>query len=410
MKTEIIAVGTELLLGQIVNTNASYLSEKLANIGYEVYYQSVVGDNPERLKELLKIASKRSELVVLCGGLGPTEDDLTKETVAGFIGSQLLTDQKALNKLEARIKVTHKILTPNNLKQAQYIEGGEVVPNDRGLAIGSFVADAGVKYLLLPGPPSELKAMVKSHVLPRLIELLPAKSQLTSRVLRFYGIGESALATSLASMIAEQNNPTIALYAKENEVTIRLTAKGENEEKNKEAIDRVEIEILRICGDYFYGYGEDNSLIKECFKYLSDREAMSIKIYDCFTDGRLTTAWENEGQLNRHLCSVVTKAINGQVLLPNGHQVLLSELDEATLTDNHRRLITNKSDILSILLIGDVVSSDKGAFFEGESWLSIQYNGEFYYKKTIYAGNEDTIKDRGVLEVTSFLRQLIRLT
>ena len=264
MKAEIIAVGTEILTGQIVNTNAQFLSEKLAEIGVDVYFQTAVGDNETRLKSLLEIAQKRSNLVILTGGLGPTEDDLTKQTLAQFLGRHLTFDAQAQAKLDDFF--AHRpdyARTPNNERQAQIVEGSIPLPNETGLAVGGMIEVDGVTYVVLPGPPSELKPMVLNELLPR----LTTGAKLYSRVLRFFGIGESQLVTILSDLIEEQTDPTIAPYAKTGEVTLRLSTKATSQEEARKALDNIEEKILarqtfegialkEIC----YGYGEEASL------------------------------------------------------------------------------------------------------------------------------------------------------
>ena len=264
MKAEIIAVGTEILTGQIVNTNAQFLSEKLAEIGVDVYFQTAVGDNETRLISLLEIAQKRSNLVILTGGLGPTEDDLTKQTLAQFLGRHLTFDAQAQAKLDDFF--AHRpdyARTPNNERQAQIVEGSIPLSNETGLAVGGMIEVDGVTYVVLPGPPSELKPMVLNELLPR----LTTGAKLYSRVLRFFGIGESQLVTILSDLIEEQTDPTIAPYAKTGEVTLRLSTKATSQEEARKALDNIEEKILarqtfegialkEIC----YGYGEKASL------------------------------------------------------------------------------------------------------------------------------------------------------
>ncbi len=264
MKAEIIAVGTEILTGQIVNTNAQFLSEKLAEIGVDVYFQTAVGDNETRLISLLEIAQKRSNLVILTGGLGPTEDDLTKQTLAKFLGKNLVFDPQAQAKLDDFF--AHRpdyARTPNNERQAQIVQGSIPLPNETGLAVGGMIEVDGVTYVVLPGPPSELKPMVLNELLPR----LTTGAKLYSRVLRFFGIGESQLVTILSDLIEEQTDPTIAPYAKTGEVTLRLSTKATSQEEARKALDNIEEKILarqtfegialkEIC----YGYGEEASL------------------------------------------------------------------------------------------------------------------------------------------------------
>ncbi|RSK16677.1 putative competence-damage inducible protein [Streptococcus oralis] len=288
MKAEIIAVGTEILTGQIVNTNAQFLSEKLAEIGVDVYFQTAVGDNEARLLSLLEIASQRSNLVILTGGLGPTEDDLTKQTLAKFLGKDLVFDPQAQEKLD--IFFAHRpdyARTPNNERQAQIVEGATPLPNETGLAVGGVSEVDGVTYVVLPGPPSELKPMVLNQLLPKLM----TGTKLYSRVLRFFGIGESQLVTILADLIDHQTDPTLAPYAKTGEVTLRLSTKAVSQEKADQALDILESQILGhhtfegiSLRDICYGYGEETSLASVVVEELKKRQK-SITAAESLTAG-----------------------------------------------------------------------------------------------------------------------------
>ena len=264
MKAEIIAVGTEILTGQIVNTNSQFLSEKLAEIGVDVYFQTAVGDNETRLLSLLEIAKNRSQLIVLTGGLGPTEDDLTKQTLAKFLERDLVFDSEAQEKLDLFFAQRPDYArTPNNERQAQIIRGSTPLPNETGLAVGGMIEVEGVTYVVLPGPPSELKPMVLNELLPR----LTTGAKLYSRVLRFFGIGESQLVTILADLIEQQTDPTLAPYAKTGEVTLRLSTKARSQAEANQVFDYLEKTILEresfegiVLRELCYGYGEEASL------------------------------------------------------------------------------------------------------------------------------------------------------
>lgn len=290
MKAEIIAVGTEILTGQIVNTNAQFLSEKLAEIGVDVYFQTAVGDNESRLLSLLEIAKNRSNLVILTGGLGPTEDDLTKQTLAHFLGRDLTFDAQAQAKLDDFF--AHRpdyARTPNNERQAQIVEGSTPLPNETGLAVGGMIEVAGVTYVVLPGPPSELKPMVLNELLTR----LTTGAKLYSRVLRFFGIGESQLVTILSDLIEEQTDPTLAPYAKIGEVTLRLSTKATSQEEARKSLDRLEVQILArqtfegvALKDICYGYGEEASLasvvveeLKKQHKTITAAESLTAGLF-----------------------------------------------------------------------------------------------------------------------------------
>lgn len=286
MKAELIAVGTELLTGQIVNTNAQFLSEKFAELGIDVYFHTAVGDNEVRLLSVLEIASKRSDLVVLCGGLGPTEDDLTKQTLARFLQRELVFDDTASEKLNRFFASRPgRIRTPNNERQAQVVKGSLPLQNPTGLAVGSLVEEAGVTYVVLPGPPSELKAMFTESLQPLLTQ---HQQKLYSRVLRFFGIGESQLVTILSDVIANQTDPTLAPYAKVGEVTLRLSTKADTAASAKEKLDALEKTILAREGlqEKCYGYGEENSLVKVVAERLISR-GESLAIWEELTGGLL---------------------------------------------------------------------------------------------------------------------------
>lgn len=286
MKAELIAVGTEILTGQIVNTNAQFLSEKCAELGIDVYFHTAVGDNEQRLLSVLEIASKRSDLVILCGGLGPTEDDLTKQTLATFLQKELVVDELAMAKLDRFFASRPgRVRTPNNERQAQIVEGSQALQNPAGLAVGGMIEQDGVTYIVLPGPPSELKAMFSESLLPFLTQ---SQQQLYSRVLRFFGIGESQLVTVLADLIDKQTDPTLAPYAKVGEVTLRLSTKADSQEEANVRLNQLEEEILQRdhLRVFFYAYGDDNSLVKTVATLLEE-EKQSLGILENGTGGLL---------------------------------------------------------------------------------------------------------------------------
>lgn len=286
MKAELIAVGTEILTGQIVNTNAQFLSEKCAELGIDVYFHTAVGDNEQRLLSVLEIASKRSDLVILCGGLGPTEDDLTKQTLATFLQKELVADELAMAKLDRFFASRPgRVRTPNNERQAQIVEGSQALQNPAGLAVGGMIEQDGVTYIVLPGPPSELKAMFSESLLPFLTQ---SQQQLYSRVLRFFGIGESQLVTVLADLIDKQTDPTLAPYAKVGEVTLRLSTKADSQEEANLRLNQLEEEILQRdhLRVFFYAYGDDNSLVKTVATLLEEKK-QSLGILENGTGGLL---------------------------------------------------------------------------------------------------------------------------
>ncbi|HAQ07261.1 MAG TPA: competence/damage-inducible protein A [Bacillus bacterium] len=283
MNAEIIAVGSELLLGQIVNTNARFLSRQLADLGINVYYHTVVGDNPDRLREAMKVAEQRAEFILFTGGLGPTKDDLTKDTIAAQLGKELILDQEAMRSIELYFEKTNRIMTENNRKQALVIEGSVILNNDNGMAPGMFLATKTHKYMLLPGPPSEMEPMFMKYGQEAIASMFGRQAKIESRVLRFFGIGEAALEAKIEDLIDGQSNPTIAPLAGDSEVTLRLTARDGDTESAQSLIDGVEAGIMSRVGGFFYGYGE-TSLIAELSKLLKERN-LTISAAESLTGG-----------------------------------------------------------------------------------------------------------------------------
>lgn len=290
MHAEVISVGTEILLGQITDTNSTFISKRLAELGIDVYFKTVVGDNEKRLLQALEIASGRSDMVILSGGLGPTKDDLTKQTVAKFLNCGLLTDKNALEYIEEYYRQNNRKMTDNNLLQAKYLEGSVSLPNESGMAVGSYYQNQnGPDFILLPGPPSEMRPMFDKEAMPRLKKNYAKEHLLFSRVLRFYGIGESQLVTELDDLINGQTNPTIAPYAKVGEVTLRLTAQADSKESAKEILDKTEQVISKRVGQYLYGYGDDNSLPKVVVEKLKQR-GLTVSASESLTGGSFQKA------------------------------------------------------------------------------------------------------------------------
>ena len=285
MKAEILAVGTELLMGQIANTNAQYISSRLPDAGIGVYYHDVVGDNPERLKQSLDLALSRSDVIILTGGLGPTQDDLTKETVAAAVNRQLVLDQESLDVMEEFFKKHCRKMTHNNVKQAYLPEGCIIVRNRNGTAPGCIMEENSKIIVMLPGPPSEMKPMFEETVMP----YFAAKSdyRLESRFLRIFGIGESAVEDMLLDLIEKQTNPTIAPYAKDGEVTLRITARYDKSCPNEDLIGPVEDEIRRRLGDAVYS--NDNSSLDEIAARLLIDSKMTLSIAESCTGGMVSS-------------------------------------------------------------------------------------------------------------------------
>jgi len=286
MRAEIIAVGTELLLGEVLNTNARYLSSQFARLGIDVYHHVTVGDNFNRLVEALRVARGRSDLVVVTGGLGPTADDITREAVAEAWGCPLVTDETLLEAIRTYFCNRQVEMTKNNQSQAQLPEGAIPLANARGTAPGFYLADTQARVACLPGPPGECRWMFSEVLVPLIGEegLLPA-SRLYSRDILTAGIGESTVASRLADIIAAQTDPTIATYSGSGTVRIRLTTRAEGPEKARARLDPVLGEVRDRLGDFIYGYDADTlpGVIGEALK----ERQLSLSVVESCTGGGL---------------------------------------------------------------------------------------------------------------------------
>lgn len=250
MTVEIICVGTELLLGNIVNTNAAFLAEKCAEAGLTCYYQTVVGDNAGRLRQTIELAMTRSDIILFSGGLGPTKDDLTKETVAEVLGLPMVEDALSRKNIEDYFALRDKIPTENNWKQALIPEGSAAIQNPNGTAPGIIAEKDGKKLILMPGPPSELHPMFTDSVMPYLCKM--EKHVIASVTVKIVGIGESRAETMISDLMDQQTNPTLAPYAKICEVHLRVTAKADSYEEAMALNAPMVDEIKRRFGNAVY--------------------------------------------------------------------------------------------------------------------------------------------------------------
>ena len=285
MVVELISVGTELLLGNIVNTNTQFLAEKCALLGLTMYHQVTVGDNHDRLAEVIRTALKRSDVIILTGGLGPTEDDLTKEVCAEVMGFPLVEDTHTHERIEEYFRNNiYKVISDNNWKQAIVPAGCIVLDNDNGTAPGLILEKYGKSAILLPGPPNELYPLFMNQVYPYLQKLQP--EVIRSQMVKICGVGESQVEDKILDLIDKQQNPTIATYAKTGEVHIRVTAKAATEEDAKKLVKPVVKEIKNRFGDYVYSTKEEETLEQAVVRLLKKYE-LTVTTAESCTGGLL---------------------------------------------------------------------------------------------------------------------------
>ena len=258
MKTAILTVGTEILFGQIVNTNAAWLSRELNDLGLDVTYHYAVGDNSGRLAEMISLAFRDCEMIITTGGLGPTQDDLTKETIAAAMGEKLVLNEQALASLKSHYEKSKRPMPENNLKQAYIPTNAEILYNDQGTAPGFWLEKDGKIIISLPGPPREMTNMFAKEVRPRLEKR--RDSVIYYRVLRTFGLGESSMETVLLPLIDGQTDPTIATYAKEGECSLRIASKRPTLEEARAAVDEMTDKVKDLIGEYVYSYDDEDLL------------------------------------------------------------------------------------------------------------------------------------------------------
>ena len=289
MKAEIITVGTEILLGDILNTNCRYLSRELAAMGIEMYYQITVGDNEERLLKTLKESLNRSDIVICTGGLGPTEDDITKEVCAKYFGYKLELHKPSLDAMIERFKHMNRVPTKNNEKQAYFPKEAYILKNDNGTAPGCIMEKEGKMIVVLPGPPREMEPMFENYVKPYLSKL--TDDVIESEVLRIIGVGESKVENDILDIIDSQTNPTIATYAKGYECTLRITAKAKSVEEAKELIKPMSDEMKRRFGQSLYATGETS--IEEVVAKMLVENNLKIAVAESCTGGMVSASLIN---------------------------------------------------------------------------------------------------------------------
>ncbi|HLV09462.1 MAG TPA: competence/damage-inducible protein A [Halanaerobiales bacterium] len=283
MITEIISIGTELILGDVVDTNSSYIAQKMTENGFDIHYLNTVGDNKQRLVEVFKRAMMRSELVITTGGLGPTDDDLTREAIASATGTELLMMPELLTRVKEFFKSRKYKLTENNKKQGLLPEGARALSNEIGTAPGIMMERDDCVIIALPGVPREMKHIFNNSIIPYLKEI--NSMIIRSKVLNFFGIGESNLETELRDIIRKQSNPTLALLAGNGDVKIRITAKGKRSKEVDRLIEEAEVKIRNRVGRYIYGVNEQG--LEEATAKLLQDKGLNLSLAESCTGGLL---------------------------------------------------------------------------------------------------------------------------
>lgn len=409
MVVELISVGTEILLGNIVNTNAAYLSEKCAQLGLSLFYETSVGDNEQRLTEVLQKALKRSDIVILSGGLGPTQDDLTKEISAKVCGKKLVMDEHSRELIQSYFANSRAAnITENNWKQAMVPEGCIVVDNHNGTAPGIIIETNGKSVILLPGPPNELKPMFERDIFPYLNRLQP--EVLYSVMVKMCGPGESAVETQIRDLIDTQTNPTIATYAKTGEVHLRVTAKASDEEAAKTLVKPMVEELQkRFAGD-IYTMEEHVSLEEAVLELLKER-GETLTTAESLTGGMLSARVTNvSGASEVFKQGFVTYCNEAkQMLLQVREETLckygaVSEQTAREMAENGARLTGADACVALTGIAGPNASEGKPV---GLVYIACHYRGTTAVREFHFNGERAKIRESAVVKALTLLRSCI---
>ena len=418
MRVEIVSVGTELLLGDIVNTNTAYLSKELAALGLAVFRQTTVGDNRERLLRTLESAFSENDTVIITGGLGPTDDDITKECTAEYFGREFYFHEYSWVKILERLTRTGRnIITENNKKQAMIPEGAIVLENFCGTAPGIIIEENNKRIILMPGPPREMRDMFEKSVKPYLEKY--SKKKFISKYVRFYGIGESLLETKIKDIMDRQTNPTLALYAKTGEVLLRITASSENKTKCEELINRQleEIESREGVGEYIYLVGNEaiSSSQTELHSVVANlliENNYTISIAESLTGGKIASMLVEKSGISDSL-------LEGIVCYSNKSKITTLGVKEETL----EKFGAVSKEVASEMVVGVAKrlnsdfaiattgiagpNSDKSGKPVGLVYIAIYAQGKVSVSECLFVGDRELIRYRASIEALNETRKNI---
>ncbi len=406
MNAEIISIGSELLLGQIVDTNASWIAQRLANNGINLFYKTTVGDNFERMCDIIHLALSRSDIVLTGGGIGPTKDDLTREAVAKITNRNLITDKKSLLEIRERFHKRGLLLTKNNERQAEIPEGAIVIENPNGTAPAFIVEAEKGTIISLPGVPFEMKWLVDNRIIPYLKNKFNIEEIIHYRVLKVSDLGESAVDDKIGEIIAHSKNPTVGVLARPGQVDIRITAKAENRNKANSLIDAVDEKISNLLGDNIFGKNDDTieSIVN---KLLLERNS-SISIFENITAGTISKILK-EMTGNIVVKSVVSdKKETISTLIKKSHLDIDIRQGESVATALATAVMTDSESTYGISVYGIEDSEKKSEnLSSGNTWIAIMGPFGIKTRHIKLAGSGEPDKQRTSMYTLNLLRKYL---
>lgn len=409
MIVEIITTGTELLLGEITNTNSVYLSKRLNEHGFDVLYQTTIGDNRNRMYNIIKTALQRADIIITSGGLGPTQGDITKEICAKIMNENLVFDETISTSIKKRFKVLNKEMTENNLRQAYVPENAKIFYNTVGTAAGICMEKNNKLIINLPGPPRELKPMFENSVLPYLAKRYPTNSIIMSRILNTYGIGESSLEEILIEDIKNQKNPTLALLVRPYGIIVRTTAKATNKRAANNLLNKMETHLRQKIDKYIYGI--DNILLEDVIIRALLSKNLTISCAESCSGGLLTNRLTDI-----HNSS---KILKGSVISCNS-EILANEVSiNPILLKNYTEPNKKEAELLALNIrqkyhvdigIGITGNIEPNLNLLSSSTVFISISGKYgtIVSKNTFTGNHKEIKYYATQTALNTLRHYIK--
>lgn len=411
MKAEIISIGTELLLGRILDTNAKFLSQELSKLGIDVFFRQTAGDNPKRLKNALEVASKRANFIITIGGLGPTIDDITLGAVSDFFGLKLIKNNYTLSRIRKYFKTSGAPMPPNNISQSFIPIGSALFKNDFGTAPGIYKKIGKISILLLPGPPSELIPMFNSYISSYLVKCFSLKSRIYSKSIKLIGISESLVNEKVTDLLSLNGPATVGIYAHPREVHLVITVKGDSSKKAYLHIKKIKDIIYQRLGDFIFG--EDGESLESVVGKLLIRHNLTISFAESATGGLISHRITNiPGASKYYLGTAVVYSNSAKIKLLGVKKEILSKFgavskDAADAMSRRVRILFNSDIGISVTGIagpgGGSAKKPVGihfiSFFDGKKLIT---------KKIIATGDRALIKLKISQEALSMLWRYLK--
>ncbi len=409
MNAEIVTIGSELLLGQIVDTNSAWMAQRLADLGVNLFFKTVVGDNPGRMREVLSQALERSDLVITSGGIGPTQDDLTRELVAEVTGRELVRDEALVRQIRERFQRRGLILTPNNERQADIPAGAIPVENPNGTAPAFIVEDPRAVIISLPGVPFEMKWLFDNEVVPYLGKKFGLSATITYRVLKVADLGESSVDDRIGHLIAGSSNPTVGVLAHPGQVDVRIAAKATGPQEAQALIEPVEAHVRELLG--IHVFATDDQTMEAVVGGLLERKGLTIASYEDLTAG-MTAERLQEASSDRFIEGTIGNGVGSmrRVLAAEGDGLDIPTADDQTaLTDRLAEAVRKAAGADLGLPVHGVAEGDQPSenLGQGTTYVSVAWRDRIRNRAYSFAGRGRPDRTRLSLNALDLVRRVL---